>query len=96
MALDGRFILVNRGSCELLGYSEEQLVTMTPADISHPDEVDLVTRAIATSARTNERIFHVERRYVNADVPTTRTTCRTRRSSGAASLVQPGANPPFE
>jgi two-component system CheB/CheR fusion protein len=36
--LDGRFIEANREACERLGYSRDEFLQMTPADIDTPDE----------------------------------------------------------
>ncbi len=35
---DGRFLEVNEAASELLGYSEEELLTMSTADVTHPDD----------------------------------------------------------
>jgi two-component system cell cycle sensor histidine kinase/response regulator CckA len=45
--LDGRFLLVNRCLCELLGYTSHELTSVDFMTISHPDEVeqDLEARA---------------------------------------------------
>jgi diguanylate cyclase (GGDEF)-like protein/PAS domain S-box-containing protein len=37
-ALDGRFVRVNRALCELLGYSEAELLELGLADVAHPDD----------------------------------------------------------
>ena len=34
----GRFERINRKFCEISGYSEEELLSMTPADITHPED----------------------------------------------------------
>lgn len=35
---DGRFLKVNPAGCEMLGYSEEELLAMTTSDVTHPDD----------------------------------------------------------
>jgi diguanylate cyclase (GGDEF)-like protein/PAS domain S-box-containing protein len=38
--LDGRFIVVNPSLCNLLGYTREELLTLTFFDITHPDDIE--------------------------------------------------------
>ena len=37
---DGRYSLVNEALCEILGYSESELLAMTFLDVTHPDDRD--------------------------------------------------------
>jgi len=46
VSLDGRFLKVNRYLCDILGYSEEELLARTFSDITHPDDVDISMRAL--------------------------------------------------
>ena len=39
-APDGRFLEVNPSLCGLLGYSEDELLSMTWQEITHPDDLD--------------------------------------------------------
>ena len=38
LALDGRFLEVNDRLCDIMGYRREELLRMTPADLTHPDD----------------------------------------------------------
>jgi PAS domain S-box-containing protein len=62
---EGRFLQVNQAWCELLGYSEEVLLSLTARDITHPEDraqsVALVERA--TSHR--EESHQVIKRYLH-------------------------------
>ena len=42
IGLDRRFIRVNRRLCEILGYSEQELLGLTGREISHPDDLDMI------------------------------------------------------
>jgi PAS domain S-box-containing protein len=62
-ALDGCYLRVNRALCELLGYSEQELLGLTFQAITHPDDLpaDLeYTRQILAGTR---RSYQVEKRY---------------------------------
>ena len=63
----GQFIRVNDRYCEITGYSREELLSMGPFDLDHPDErgadVELVRKAIADPAG----VYHTEKRYVRKD-----------------------------
>ena len=40
VALDGRFVRVNRALCEIVGYSSAELTELTFQAITHPDDLD--------------------------------------------------------
>ena len=42
---DGRFLEVNQATCDMLGYSEDQLATLTIVEVAHPDD-RAATRAL--------------------------------------------------
>ena len=66
-AADGRFIQVNRKYCEITGYSEAELRSMTRRDVTHPDD-----RAIQES-RSSKLLageiteYNVQKRLVRKD-----------------------------
>ena len=65
--IDGRFARVNRSMCEILGYSEKQLLGKTVKELSHPDDRD-VTDAERTRVRKGEiESARFEKRYIRAD-----------------------------
>jgi diguanylate cyclase (GGDEF)-like protein/PAS domain S-box-containing protein len=57
--LDGGFIRVNRAFCELLGYSEDELLALDPDELLHPEDRAVDDAGAATRP--------VERRYLRAD-----------------------------
>jgi len=65
--VDGRFVKVNKALCEILGYSEEQLLGKTVKEVSHPEDRD-VTDAGRMRIRKGELdSARFEKRYIRAD-----------------------------
>jgi len=66
-SLDGRFLAVNQGFCDLIGYSRNELLTMAFMQVTHPDyqrhDVDKMRQTLAGDISG----FHVEKRYVRKD-----------------------------
>jgi len=63
--LTGRYLEVNRVACETLGYTREELLRMTPADLNAPEFVDQVPGRISR-LREADHIFF-ETIYVRRD-----------------------------
>lgn len=63
-ALDGHWLRVNPRFCEIVGYSEVELSTMTYKDITHPEDLE-VDAALTKRALDGEITqFTVEKRYI--------------------------------
>ncbi|HCB01616.1 MAG TPA: hypothetical protein DEP19_04460, partial [Anaerolineae bacterium] len=41
VSLEGKWLKVNKKICEIVGYSEDELMNLTFQDITHPDDLDL-------------------------------------------------------
>ena len=64
---EGRWLLVNQALCELIGYSETELLERTLHDVTHPDDVPgqrVLIRELLAWRRTLHRL---DKRYVHAD-----------------------------
>jgi diguanylate cyclase (GGDEF)-like protein/PAS domain S-box-containing protein len=67
VALDGRFLRVNRRLCEMFGYAEAELVGRSVKDLSHPDDRD-VTDAERERMRSGDLpSARFEKRYFRRD-----------------------------
>ncbi len=67
VAHDGRFQLVNRKLCHILGYSREELAALTVFELSHAEDRD-VTLALRRKMRAREiDSFSVVKRYLRKD-----------------------------
>jgi diguanylate cyclase (GGDEF)-like protein/PAS domain S-box-containing protein len=64
---DGRFIHVNRQFCEMLGYSEDELLELSIKQVSHPDD-STISDAARRKLRNGEiDSFKIEKRYLRKD-----------------------------
>lgn len=61
--IDRRFLRVNSGWTDILGWSEEELYSMRSSDILHPDDIEL-TKNIVEELKANKRIRGAVNRYV--------------------------------
>ena len=86
VALDGRFLRVNRSLCEMFGYEEDELVGRSVKDLSHPDDRD-VTDAVRERMQSGEvPSARFEKRYFRKDgsmVWVAITVALARDASGA-------------
>ena len=67
MSLDGRFVRVNDKTCELLGYSRDELAKLTFPELTHPDD-------LVRNLREHDRLvageidtYSMEKRYLCKD-----------------------------
>ncbi len=63
----GRYLMVNRAQCEMLGYSEAELLLQTYADITHPDDVQANLDLGARLQDGAISVGSIEKRYVRKD-----------------------------
>jgi PAS domain S-box-containing protein len=63
VGLDGRWLKVNRSLCDLVGYSEAELLTLTFQDITHPDDLDLDLSYLGQLVRNEIPGYKMEKRY---------------------------------
>src|SRR6185503_9372351 len=67
VALDGRFLRVNRSLCEMLGYEEAELVGRSVKDLSHPDDRDVTDAERERMRRGEVPAARFEKRYFRKD-----------------------------
>lgn len=67
VAMDGRFLSANRAWCNMLGYTETELLAMQFQQITHPDDLEQSLRLLS-EARSGERdLYSFEKRYLHKD-----------------------------
>jgi PAS domain S-box-containing protein len=67
VALDGRFVRVNRALCEIVGYSSGELTELTFQAITHPDDRDTDRAAAGQLVRGEIPRYQREKRYLSKD-----------------------------
>jgi PAS domain S-box-containing protein len=67
IGMDRRFIRVNRRLCEILGYSEQELLGLTGRQISHPDDLDVINEQRPRLYAAEIDAVRVEKRYLRKD-----------------------------
>jgi PAS domain S-box-containing protein len=67
VGLDGRFLQVNRSLCEILGYSEEHLLSTTFQEITHPDDVEASLEHVNRVMSDEVDRYSLEKRYLGAE-----------------------------
>src|SRR5688572_330023 len=67
VALDGRFIRVNRALCEIVGYSSAELTGLSFYSITHPDDLDTDLALSGRLTRGEIPRYQLEKRYLTKD-----------------------------
>jgi diguanylate cyclase (GGDEF)-like protein/PAS domain S-box-containing protein len=88
VALDGRFIHVNRRLCDMLGYTKDELLGLTVKQVSHADDVSVTDRDLARLRAGEIDSIKIEKRYVRKDTTPiwVRLTIASRRGSDGRAL----------
>ncbi|MCX6020209.1 MAG: PAS domain S-box protein, partial [Chloroflexi bacterium] len=64
---DYRFVKVNAALCEMVGYAEPELTTLTFPDITHPDDLDADLDLVRRLERGEIARYQLEKRYFRKD-----------------------------
>lgn len=67
VALDGRWLRVNRSFCEIVGYSEARLLNKTFQDITHPGDLAADLRLVGDLVAGRRRFYQLEKRYIHRE-----------------------------
>ncbi len=67
VGLDGRWLKVPQSLCDLLGYTEEELLSQTFKDVTHPDDFESDWIQCLRLIRGEIRSFDLEKRYIRKD-----------------------------
>lgn len=64
--LNGRFLKMNKAGCELLGYSEEEILSNSIYKFLHPEDID-ISKNEANKLKEGQSVFNFENRYLSKD-----------------------------
>jgi PAS domain S-box-containing protein len=64
---NGRFLQVNRALAAMLGYSEEELLTLSVFDITHPDDIDVSRSRLQQMMNRVVPGYRLEKRFIKKD-----------------------------
>src|ERR687898_3006506 len=67
MGTDGRFLRVNKSLCEVLGYTEKELLGKTFQEITHPDDLEVDLEHLRELLAGEVRTYQTEKRYLHQD-----------------------------
>jgi PAS domain S-box-containing protein len=67
VAPDGRWLRVNRKLCEIVGYSPDEMATMSFQDITHPDDLDADLDFVRAMLAREINEYSMEKRYLRKD-----------------------------
>jgi PAS domain S-box-containing protein len=66
-APSGRFLRINRRFCDILGYSQEEMLERTFQDITHPEDLDAHVEQVERLLRGEVATYTMEKRYIRKD-----------------------------
>ena len=65
--LDGKFLRVNQGLCDIVKYSREELYNLTFHEITHPDDLGTDLEYVSQLLENKIQSFMMEKRYICKD-----------------------------
>jgi PAS domain S-box-containing protein len=67
VAPDGRYLMVNAALCDIVGYTETELLSKTYQEITHSDDVDADVRQAQQVLDGEIRSYQMEKKYIHKD-----------------------------
>jgi PAS domain S-box-containing protein len=64
---EGRWLEANPQLCEIVGYSPDELTSLTLRDLTHPDDLNADLEYIRRALSDNIRAYSLQKRYVRKD-----------------------------
>ncbi len=67
VGLDGQLLAVNQQLCDMLGYDDETLVSLTFPEITHPDDLELDLQHFEETLSGDRASYRLLKRHLHAD-----------------------------
>jgi PAS domain S-box-containing protein len=67
VSLDGQFIRLNQRFCDIAGYPEDELITLSFSDITHPDDLTADLANVQMLLTGDLSTYTMEKRYLRKD-----------------------------
>ncbi len=67
VALDGRYLMVNPVLCDILGYSEKELLATDFFKLTHPDDMEISRKAMLGVLEGKGKSVQFDKRYLHKD-----------------------------
>lgn len=66
-SLEGQFLKLNQKFCELVGYTQEEILSRTWMDITHPEDLNLDWQYVRRVQAREIETYSIEKRYIRKD-----------------------------
>ncbi|MEO6117572.1 MAG: diguanylate cyclase [Methylotenera sp.] len=67
VSLEGKFIKVNQGLCNIVGYDNDELLKLTFQEITHPDDLSIDLEYLHQLLDDKINSYQMEKRYIRKD-----------------------------
>ncbi|MEQ8359185.1 MAG: PAS domain S-box protein [Cytophagales bacterium] len=67
VGLDGSWLDLNKKVCEIVGYTEEELLNLTFQDITYPDDVDIDVSLVKDLIEGKDDKYFLNKRYIHKE-----------------------------
>ena len=67
VSLEGRYLQVNSAMCEILGYSEEELLDLGYVELTYPEDYEISQTQVRRIEEGGQEDYSLEKRYVHAE-----------------------------
>ncbi|UCE83684.1 MAG: PAS domain S-box protein, partial [Deltaproteobacteria bacterium] len=64
---EGRFLRINKKFCDIVGYSQEEMIALTFQDITHPDDLDVDLEYVRQMLNGEIETYSMDKRYYRKD-----------------------------